>query len=245
MEERKYNRITIVISITALLISLAGIYFQFFYSKRSLVFTALMIEHNDNRDLEVPLVFKNLGTTEEVLLNTTLHLEVKTENDTISYFKRISEYNSKEYPLMLSPNENKLIRLKSNYKNYFGGLVITNLDSITGYCPIRFLDNLKLILNIEYISSNGNMCNENFLIAELSFNDEKYINLIKGEPIKLRELEINSDSEMTGYYSMPKTFSNGFSINLNDSSAVEENKDALIFIENLLEDSLKVKLYNP
>jgi hypothetical protein len=196
-----------------------------------------MIEHDENRNLEVPLIFKNLGNTEEVLLNTTLHLEVKTDVDSISYYKRISEYQSKDYPLMLSSNENKLIRLKSNYREYFKGLVLTDMDSIIGYCPIKRLDDLRLMLNIEYISSNGSMQSESFLIGELSFNDDNYIKLIKGEPVKLRKLEINNDSEMSYYYSMPKTYSNGFSINLKDSVALEENKDALMFFQNLIENS--------
>ena len=112
-------------------------------------------------------------------------------------------------------------------------------DSISGYCPVRYLDNLWLIMDIEYLSSNGSMNKVSHKIAEISFTSNNTIKLIHGEPAILYELEMDTDSENAGYYSMPKQYSGHISIDLQDSSSMRKNKDKLLMIESLIGDSLK------
>lgn len=164
-------------------------------------------------------------------------MELKT--DSVSHYKRISNLKSDAYPLMLAPNEHKLVMLSGNYEEYFKGLILIDNDSISGYCPVRYLDNLWLIMDIEYLSSNGSMNKVSHKIAEISFTSNNTIKLIHGEPAILYELEMDTDSENAGYYSMPKQYSGHISIDLQDSSSMRKNKDKLLMIESLIGDSLK------
>lgn len=237
MKDKKFNTLSLITSIIALVISLVSVYFQFFYIKHSLLYVAMPIEHNDKKDIDIPLIFRNRGNQEEIILNTVLYLELKT--DSVSHYKRISNLKSDVYPLMLAPNEHKLVMLSGNYEEYFKGLILIDNDSISGYCPVTYLDNLWLVMDIEYLSSNGSMNKVSHKIAEISFTNNNTIKLIHGEPVILYELEMDIDSENTGYYTMPKQYSGHISIDLQDSSSMRKNKDKLLMIESLIGDSLK------
>ena len=91
----------------------------------------------------------------DVYKRQVLYLELKT--DSVSHYKRISNLKSDAYPLILAPNEHKLVILSGNYEEYFKGLILIDNDSISGYCPVTYLDNLWLVMDIEYLSSNGSM----------------------------------------------------------------------------------------
>lgn len=237
MKDNKFNTLSLVTGVTALVISLASVYFQFFYIKHSLLYVAMPIEYNDKKDIDIPLIFRNRGNQEEIILNTVLYLELKT--DSASHYKRISYLKSDIYPLMLAPNEHKLVVLSGNYEEYFKGLILIDDDSISGYCPVTYLDNLWLVMDVEYLSSNGSMNKVSHKIADISFNSNNTIKSIHGEPVILQELEMDTDSENAGYYSMPKQYSGHISIDLQDSSSVRKNKENVQMIESLIGDSLK------
>ena len=228
---------TILISILALIISILGVFFPYLYVKNSVLFCALPIEHNSNKEIIIPLLFRNDGNREEIILNSVLHLELKT--DSKSYFKRISPLKNENFPFMLSPNENIIIPLIGSYKDYFQGLLITDEDSILDYYPVVDYSNLELLINITYISSNGNMNYERKRIAYLSFDEFQNISLIQGESIKLEKLKLNTNYESVRYFSMPKNYERSLSFGVDDSISMKENMNLLKFIEIHLPDSLK------
>lgn len=171
------------------------------------------------------------------MLNVTLHLEIKT--DSTSAFRRISEYKMDGFPLMLVPNENNLFHLKGNYNDYFVGKIIVSNEDIVGFIPIKYYDELKLLLEVEYIAANGGYAKEDRVLGYVYFNKDRTIQQITGMPIELNKLDMNPDSYYQEYYVLPNhTATKSFSINYNDSNSIEENQDAISFFRELIGDSI-------
>lgn len=241
-EEKNSKAITILticISAIALILSVITFYFQFFHIEHSISYTATQIGCNENdKEIIVPLLFKNTGNQQDVILNATLYLELKT--DTTSSYRRISEFKADGFPMMLAPSENTLYQLVGKYKDYFIGQFVVSNDEITGYIPVKYLDKLELILEIEYITSEGGYAKEKRLLGYVFFNEDRTIKQISCLPVELESLDMTPDEVYQEYYVLPNhTAKTSIQFNINDSIALKENQDYLHLMRELLRDSLK------
>jgi hypothetical protein len=183
---------SLTISIIALVISASSVYFQFFHERHSILYTTLTPEIDNKRNLIViPLLLKNTGNQTEVILNSELQLEVKKIDR--NFFKRISPGNNKDYFIILSPNEFKTIYLVGNFRNYMFGTFEFEVGDTTSYIysPITVFDNLLLKVNISYLTTHGEVANEEREISKIFFDKSEKISRIDCNPTELKKLNLN------------------------------------------------------
>jgi hypothetical protein len=103
--------VTIVISVIALLFSVASFYFQFFYKKDTIACT--LIGYNANtKEVVVQLAIGNAGTRPIMLKDARLKLEFKAKEGSTMYYDDINQRNIAE-PLLIPKDEIKSIVLTS------------------------------------------------------------------------------------------------------------------------------------
>lgn len=232
-----------VIGVIALIIAALSLYFQFFNKNHSLVYGILDLEFNNRKEITVPLFFKNDGNQTEVVLNAYLSLEVR--GDTSSNFKRISDLKPGNFPIILSPNESKLIKIVGNYEDYFFGLVEYHLDENFRpinfeYIPIKNYDSLSLCIELSYLTKNGTYATENITIGEITFSENEEIMQANYEPVSLKKLDLQKwGIEYLEMRYMPTEFKQDLTFSLNDTNAIVENYDKLLLINKLLENNKK------
>lgn len=237
MKKINSNSFSIIISVIALSISFLSLYYQFIKEEHSVLYSYLLPEiKNDTKEIVVPVVFKNTGNQTELILFSHLMLEYKIKDS--SYYKRISDIKPINYPIVLGPNESKLVNLTGAYKEYFWGTMQINANTQEmKYYPITKFDNLKLVISTSYLTGSGEFENQEREIGYITFNEEEIIDVIDVVPTKFNELIINTSSELVSYrmYSNIK-YTGQTTIDLNDSNSVRENYDKIQLMNRILED---------
>jgi len=228
-----------ILSWFAILISLLGLYFQFFDVRHKLLFTPLEPSSNgEKKEFYVPLLLKNAGNQTEIILKSSLFLEVRNNNsrkENEGNFRRFSLTTPSEFPMVLSPNEYKQVILTGDYKTYlFGTLEKLNNGKIK-YTPIIVYDSLTVLLSVTYLSKSGIAREEKYSIGYLSFDRNENIKRIDYAPIKLREIDLsNSDNEIISCSIIPQVYKDSFAINLKDTNSVKQNYDKIQMINKIL-----------
>jgi len=237
-EKKSSNKSSLIISLIAIGISILGIYFQFFNVKHTVLYSTLEPELNKKKkEIIVPIIFKNQGNQTEVILNSSLMLEIKRKDK--SFYKRISSLSLKEYPLVLSPGDYKIIEMQGSLQEYLFGTYEISETEILKYYPITVFDSLSLVVNITYLTNSGLKAEENRMIGNVSFNEKEIVKKMNFEPIKLIKLDIcTHNGETMGYSIVPIKFESKWEIDLNDTNSVNQNRDKILFIEKLLNDTL-------
>lgn len=191
---RQNFNLTAVVSTLALVISLVTMYYQFFNVKHELLYTFLFPSVNEQ--LTIPMVYKNVGNQNEIILESNIELEIIPDDGSGHYFKRIGDNNKKLFPLIIAPGEYKLITLLGDYKEYFKGMLEQSPSGLK-YRKIVNLDTLSVVLTTKFIADNG-ISEVRRPVGKLSFRKDKTFDRIDFLPIKLVELEPDGDIEMTG-----------------------------------------------
>lgn len=167
----KISIISIVISIAAILVSAAAIYFSVFYKSHDLRVSVVgCTKNNFTEEFSIDIHLNNAGNTYVTILSTDI---VFSWGDRSNYFDFDSlgdpKYDLVYKPLILKPGEqtSKTIlavhkfenrnyirnvghfKLKSNYRNYY-----------------------SVDLLISFVSSDGNLANEQINIGRLFFSDK-------------------------------------------------------------------------
>lgn len=231
-------KLSIIFSSSALIISVITLYFQFFNVKHTVLYSSLEPEINyERKELYVPILFKNKGNQTEVILKSYLMIEVKQDSN--SFYKRISPLTMEEYPLVLLPGDNKLLKMTGNYHEYlFGTYEIS--ETHFKYNPITEFDSLNFIMNVTYLTSSGELDEEYREIGSISFDEKENIKRIDCKPIKLRKLDINkNDREIVSYSIVPQTHNGSFQIDLSDTNSIIQNQDKILFLNKILSDTLQ------
>jgi len=241
-KKKPTNRTSIIISLIALLIAFSSLYFQFLNVNHSLLYSTLdpKFDKEKNR-INVPILFKNKGNQTEVILESFLMLEVR--NDSNSYYKKISSSSSKEYPLVFSPGDTKIINMSGNFNEYlFGNYEISETEFIK-YYPITQFDSLSLIVNIRYLTNSGVESQEAREIGTVFFDTEEKLKRMDYEPINLIKLSIRkNESTIVRHSLVPTRIHGNWQIDLNDSNSVNQNMDKLLFLQKFINDTSKFNI---
>jgi hypothetical protein len=196
----------------------------------------------ENNSVTIPLLLKNAGNQNEVVLHAELLLEVN-EIDSI-FYKRISPYDNGNFLTILSPGDYKIIDLIGNYKEYlFGTIEILSAEEFE-YHPIKVFNDLTLKLNISYLTANGIVANEEREVGRISFNQKDEIALIDCNPISIKKLNSKkNDFIIERFIIFPnhEIRFDSISVDLNDSSSIEENLDKIQLMNRLIELSREEK----
>jgi hypothetical protein len=238
MKQTISDKLSITISIIALLVTITSVYFQFFNINHSVLYCALEPEFNlEKKELKIPVLLKNLGNQTEVILSLYLYLE--TKEDTSSFFRRISEIKSVGFPITLAPSENKLINLSGDIKQYmFGTFEILDTNKIV-YHPISHFDSLEFKMQISYLSNSGIVAKEERSIGYITFNKDESIKRMDCLPIKLKKLDVsNNENEIIKYSIIPQKYSQEITINLKDTNDLKKYKDRILLMRKLIGDSV-------
>jgi len=232
---------SLTISIIALIISALSIYFQFFNERHTVLYTTLTPEiDNKNKQIVIPLLLKNTGNQTEVILNSELQLEVKEKEG--NFFKRISPAKNKDYFIILAPNDYKTIYLFGNFKDYMFGTIKFEVGDSTSfkYSPITVFDDLILKVNITFLTTHGNVANEEREISKIFFDKNEKISRIDCNPIELKKLDLSyNESEIVSYSIIPDAdFKGNISINLNDSTSIIQNIDKLQLLNRIRKEKM-------
>ncbi|MGY3055430.1 hypothetical protein ACVWYG_003646 [Pedobacter sp. UYEF25] len=156
-KERVYKiSISDVLSISALLVSLIAVYFQFFYKNHEVQYTFFSPNYNNDKfTIEVPFLFKNTGNQIEMILGSTLLLEVKGNNGR-HYYKDMGGSVLNDFPMLLNSTESKIIKLTSDYRKYlFGSLILDSTGFPIDFQKIEILDSLKLRVKTQFLTKYG------------------------------------------------------------------------------------------
>jgi len=228
-----------ILSWLAILISLSGLYFQFFDVRHKLLFTPLEPSSNgEKKEFYIPLLLKNTGNQTEIILKSSLFLEVKSDNSNQQdggSFKRFSLTTPPDFPMVLSPNEYKKVVLTGDYREYFFGTLENMENGKMKYTPIIVYDSLTVLLSITYLSKSGIAREEKYSIGFLSFDQNENIKRIDYVPIKLREIDLsNDDKEIISCSIIPQVYRDSCTIDLKDTNSVKENYDKIQMINRIL-----------
>lgn len=230
---------SLIISISALLISGLSVYFQFFNERHSVLYTNLTPEiDSKSKQIVIPLLIKNTGNQSEVILHLELLLEVKKKDG--NFFKRISPFKNKEYYVILAPNDYKTINIVGNYKDYMFGTIEVEYGDRENfkYSPITIFDDLMLKVNVTYLTTHGNVASEEREISRVTFDKNENISRVDCDPIELKKLDLRyNDSEIVSYSIIPDAGIDGqFSIDLNDSNSIKQNIDKIELMNRILKE---------
>ena len=127
-------------SVLAVVISSITLYFQFFNVRHKLIYTFLTPSVDEK--IVIPIIFKNEGNQNEILLESNLEMEVIPNDTTKPYFKRIGDENRKLFPIIIAPGEYKTINLIGEYKDYTKGMLeythlVQNLERLPNLIPYK------------------------------------------------------------------------------------------------------------
>jgi hypothetical protein len=228
-----------ILSWLAILVSLLGLYFQFFDVRHKLLFTPLEPSSNEEKkEFYIPLLLKNAGNQTEIILKSSLFLEIKSSNSNQpneGTFKRFSLTTPPEFPMVLSPNEYKRVVLTGDYKTYFFGTLDHMDNGKMKYTPIIVYDSLTVLLGITYLSKSGIAREEKYSIGFLSFDRNENIKRIDYAPIKLREIDLsNDDKEIMSCSIIPQVYKDSCSIDLKDTNSIKKNYDKIQMMNRIL-----------
>lgn len=228
------------LSILALSLSFITFYYQFFNIKHEILYSNFTPNFDNSSDsLFVPVFFKNNGNQTEVILDGNLIMEVKTDNNE-NYFKRIGDSNKDKFPIILNTNENKFIKLSSNYEDYlFGSLEISPEGN--NFREFTILDSLQLKMTTQFITKDGILSNDTIDIGYVTFGQNKKITRLDYNATKLRSLNLNNnDITIQGGSIMTFTISN--KVDLKNPADIEKNKAMLKYAKKTFKDSTLNKI---
>lgn len=225
------TKIANVLSVLAVLISLINMYFQFFNIKHELLYTFLFPSINEK--LEIPMIYKNTGNQNEIILESNIELEIKPDDDTENYFRRIGDENKKSFPLIIAPGDYKTITLLGDYKDYFKGMLEKSSSGLK-YRKIVNLDSLTVLLTTKFISKNG-VSQDKRIIGKLSFKKDHEFDRFDYLPVKLIALESESDGEMLA----GSLINANYSMHINGSDKLTQDQiEQIKFMINIVEDTI-------
>lgn len=227
------------LSITAILISLITMYFQFFNVKQELLYAYLSPKIEDKtQTLIIPIVYKNNGNQNEMILNSNIEIEVKMLHEKDSYFKRIGDLNNDLFPIILAPGEMKTVNLKGQYKDYFSGMLEFSEQGLK-YKKIDSLNNLAIKLTTSFLRDEG-IENVERNIGKISFrNSNEYEQLDYGA-ISLMELKPNNNIKIMSNSIVNVGFNDSFSIR--DSLSSNQIEYIKFLINHIDHPEIVVKL---
>jgi hypothetical protein len=217
-----------VLSITAVIISILGIYFQFFYTKHEIHYAILDSKLNKENLLLTPIFFKNSGNQTEIVLNAYLQLEFYSKEKIIE--KRISEIDLPDFPMIFSPGDTKNIILRGDLQDYMFGMYEISIEDPSNflYMPVTVFENLKLSLVVTYLSKQGKYGEEIRNIGYVTFDKKnEKVQSIKYDPTILKKLNLNKDKDILFHTFIPIEGGGSFSIDLNDTASVRKNYDKI------------------
>lgn len=232
--------VSIWMSIFALIISVLHIYYQHFHVRNELLYTYLTPELNSREDkIIIPLVYKNNGNQNVIILGSNIELEVKPDDGSENYFRRVGDENSDLFPLIISPGDYKTINLKADYHDYHKGMIEYGPEGIK-FREIVNINNLQLVLTTRILAKGG-VSEVRRDIGQLSFRPDKDVDKINYNPIKMIKLEAEDDREMV----------RGSVLNMGFSGTVSGNEpltpdelEFIKFLRNQITDSLMISEFD-
>jgi small nuclear ribonucleoprotein (snRNP)-like protein len=227
---RQNFNITVTSSVLALIISLFTMYYQFFNVKHKLLYAFLYPSVNEK--LSIPMVYKNAGNQNEMILESNIELEIIPDDGSDHYFKRIGDDNKSLFPLIIAPGEYKNITLLGDYQEYFEGMLEQSPSGLK-YRKIVNLDTLSVVITTKFISNDG-IAEIRRPIGKLSFRKDKTFDRIDFLPIKLIELKSDDNAEMVS----GSVFNADRSMNISLSDSLTSDQiEQIKFIINVVKDT--------
>jgi len=207
-------------------------YFQFFDVKRELLYAYLSPKiEKDIHTLVIPVVYKNNGNQNEMILGSNIEMEVKTPPGEENYFRRIGDENSNLFPIILAPGEMKTINLKGEYKGYFAGMLEFNEYGLK-YRKIDSLNNLSLKLTTTFLQNKG-IENVEREIGRISFRNVNEYERLDYWPIELVELKPNNNITIVSNSIVNAGFEGSFSF---DDSLSADQIEYIKFLINHIDN---------
>jgi hypothetical protein len=227
----KHNfNLTAIASTLALIISLITMYFQFFNIKHELLYTFLFPSVDEQ--LTIPIVYKNAGNQNEMILESNIELEVIPNDGSDHYYQRIGDENKKLFPLIIAPGDYKMITLLGDYKDYFKGILEQSPAGLK-YRKIVNLDTLSIVITTKFISGNE-VTDESRHFGRITFKKDRTFDRIDYKPIRLTKLEAVDDVKMTG----GSLINNKRSMSINSSDLMTTDQiEEFKFMINMVEDT--------
>lgn len=219
------------LSILAIVISTVTMYFQFFSKKHDLLYAFMYPTVADK--LEIPIIYKNNGDYNELILESNIELEIIPDDGSEKYFKRIGDENKKSFPLILAPGNFKVINILGDYKEYFKGMM-EYTDSGLKYRAIVNFDTLSVVVTTKFISRNG-IGQTRRHIGKITFKKDKSFDRMDICPIVLKELEADEDIVMTG----GSIVNAGYEMNINfGDSLTSDQIEQVKFTIQMVDDTI-------
>lgn len=204
------------LSILAIVISTVTMYFQFFSKKHELLYTFMYPTVEEK--LEIPMVYKNEGDYNELILESNIELEIIPDDGSEKYFKRIGDENKKNFPLIIAPGDYKVANILGDYKEYFKGMM-EYTDSGLKYREIVNFDTLSVIVTTKFVSRNG-IGQTRRHIGKITFKKDSSFDRMDITPITLTKLEADEDIVMTG----GSIVNAGYKMNFNFSDSLTSDQ---------------------
>ncbi|MET3977716.1 hypothetical protein ABIB62_000284 [Mucilaginibacter sp. UYP25] len=179
-------------SILAFIISIITMYYQFFNVSHEMIYTFLTPSVNEK--IIIPMIYKNEGNQNEMLLEANIELEVIPNDTTKPYFKRIGDENIKSFPIVVAPGQYKSINLIGEYKDYSNGMMEYK-PSGPKYRAITKFDSLQVFVTTKFITDDG-IAETRRLVGQVSFLNDMTFDRFEYKPIKLLKLEGKDKGEM-------------------------------------------------
>lgn len=227
-----------LISIFAIVISSISFYFQFLNKNHNILYTSLVPTFDNSKaTLEVPIFFKNTGNQSELILGVALLLEDRDSIDSVHY-ERINLNDSINFPILLNLNENRIVKLKSNYYEYLLSTLILDQHGT----PLRFKnfkaqDNLILKATVQFITKFGYLSEDTLDVGNISFDKNGEIQQLSYNAIKLRNLDLSNDLVIGNGTHTSILIQD--SLNLGDPKNVKKNSVYWKYNINKLKDSVE------
>lgn len=234
------SNLSLIIGVIALVISGLHIYYQFFHIRNELLYTYLTPEIDSRANkIVIPLIYKNNGNQNAVVLGSNIELEVKPDDGSENYFRRLGDQNDDLFPLIISPGDYKTINLEIDYMDYHKGMIEYGPEEIK-YREMVNIDNLKLELTTQIISKGG-VSEVRRRIGRLFFRPDKQVDRINFEPIKMVKLEAEDNREMINGSVINMSFSKNISGN---QPLTQEELEWVKFLKNQVDDSLMIREFD-
>jgi len=225
----KFN-LTAVLSMLAILVSIVTMYYQFFNTKHELLY-AFMFPSVEEK-LIIPIVYKNNGNQNELILESNVELEIIPDDGSEKYFKRIGDENKTQFPLIISPGDYKVINLLGDYNEYFKGMMEYSPTGLK-YREIVNLDTLSIVITTKFVSGDG-IAQSRRNLGKITFRKDRSYERIDINPINLIELEADEDIVMTA----GSVVNAGYNMQFNFSDSLRNDQiEQIKFMINVIEDT--------
>lgn len=221
------------LSILAIVVSIVTMYFQFFSTKHELLYAFMYPTVAEK--LEIPIVYKNDGDYNELILESNIELEIIPDDGSEKYFKRIGDENKKKFPLIIAPGDYKVIDLLGDYKEYFKGMMEYTAGGLKYRAIVNF-DTLSVVVTTKFVSNNG-IGQTRRHVGKVTFKKDKSFDRMDIIPIKLTALEADEDIVMTGGSVVNAGYEMNF--NLGDSLTSDQIEQVKFTIEMVDDTTLK------